>query len=85
MFRPISGHPKLHNWSVKHVEAEAYMVRVRKTQLQLEPLSTHIVPVYDHKRLSNFNDLNCVVWTYIMHIFSSIYLKTNCEPEEDLR
>jgi hypothetical protein len=31
----------------------------------VEQLSTHIVPVYDH---NNYNNFNCVLWTYIMYI-----------------
>jgi hypothetical protein len=25
MFRPISGHPQVHNWSLKHIEEEIYI------------------------------------------------------------
>jgi hypothetical protein len=27
MFRPISGHPQVHNWSYKHIEEEIYVCK----------------------------------------------------------
>jgi len=35
MFRPISGHPKVHNWSLKHIEEDIHFMYVHKTQLKL--------------------------------------------------
>jgi hypothetical protein len=28
MFRPTSGHPQFHNWSLKHTELETYIMQV---------------------------------------------------------
>jgi hypothetical protein len=35
LFQPISDHPLVHNWSLKHSEEEVYIIKVHKTQLQL--------------------------------------------------
>jgi len=32
MLRPVSGHPQVHNWSIKHVEEGTCIMLVRKTQ-----------------------------------------------------
>jgi hypothetical protein len=28
MFRPISGHPWVHSWSLKHIEEEIYIIKL---------------------------------------------------------
>jgi hypothetical protein len=38
----------------------------------VEPLCTHIVHVYDD---NSFNNFNCILWTYIMYIYSLICFK----------
>ena len=35
MFRPTSGHPQVHNWSVKRVEEEILIKQVHEKQLYL--------------------------------------------------
>jgi hypothetical protein len=38
----------------------------------VEPLTTRIVPVHD---VNIFNNFNCVVWSYVMYISSSVSFK----------
>jgi hypothetical protein len=49
-----------------------------------EPLSTYTVPAYGHNNFKNSKNFNCALWTYIMYIYSPIYFKDKCEPEDDL-
>jgi hypothetical protein len=46
---------------------------------------THRFYLWPQQFLTIFNNFNCILYTYIMYMSSSIYLRTNFEPEEDLR
>jgi len=41
----------------------------------VEPLSTHTVPAYDFRNFTSLNHFNSVLWTYVMHISSSVCFK----------
>jgi hypothetical protein len=48
----------------------------------VEPLSTHIIPNYDH---NSFNILIVLIAFYGFILLPQYVLNTNCEPEDDLK